>query len=856
MHEDETREHDAGTSPDGPVIMLHQGAIPADEHNNGNGHSGDAGKPGITTSHLPTLRSHAVPDAGRMPISGDSRNGLRMDETASPLQPLFDFLELLRRRVWLVLPVTLAVFAVAAYKAYWEPLTYRATAVIRLSDERRALSGDGDEAENVTAASRQDTDPGLSLIQLLRSRGVAREVVQNEGLRLEVLSNGFPSNLVNPRPFTSASLRGVHVAPTAAQDSFRLQLHFSARGVTARGGRSTARAAYGAPLELEGVRFTVVADPEVERAELVVIPSSEAVRTLLENLRAEPREKTDVIDVHYTANDPHAAQRVVNTTIRVFQASNAGSAQQRSARRRRFIESQVNRTDSLLREAELALNAFRSREHLYSSQEKLLAQQSDLTGLKVRRGELAADRQMYQNLLTALEEPNRQVAAGERLSALASAPGIVENPVVSQLYAQLARYQDARDSLTAGAWGNLASHPDVRRLDTLLASTASKISTAVRGQIAAADARLMSLDELISRSAAEMSALPRKEGEQAQLAQRVETYRRAADLLREKLQQAQIEEAVEIGQAEIVDLADLPPKPFGGSRTVKLMFGLLLGLLLGGGGAYVLENRKAVIRRQAELEAAIHIPSLALIPRLKKTNGNGSRGLARLQKNLWGAEAYRMLRTNLLFSEAAQSLKTLVITSAEPQEGKTTTAANLAVAYAQQGYVVLLVDCDLRCARIHELFHAQLEPGLTELLLGQNVASEVIRSTPVEHLFVLPAGKLPEHPSELVGGARLRSVLDALSGAFDLIIIDTPPVLVAPDAAVLSNQADGVLVVVRAGHTELQVVQRAAHQLTALGARVVGTVLNGAEEAVSKYGGYYSKYSQYTSSRKEKVGVL
>jgi succinoglycan biosynthesis transport protein ExoP len=785
-------------------------------------------------------------------ISGDSRTGLYRDEASSPLQPLLDVLGLLRRRVWLVLVVTLAVFGMAAYKAYRDPAIYRATAVLRLSDERRALSGslEDREAENAASAARPEIDPGLSLIQLLRSRTVAREVAEKEGLRLQVIRDRLPSNLLNPHPFSPELLKEVQVASSAAPDSFRLRLQFSEHGVTARGGRSVARAGYGAPVMLEGVRFTVAADPGIESAELVVVPLDEAVRTFLKNLRAEPREKTDVIDVHYTTDDPYSAQQVANTTIRVFQTSNANAAQERSARRRRFIESQAKRTDTLLVQAELALNSFRSREHLYSSQDRLLAQETDLTGLKLRRGELAADRQMYQNLLTALQQRDSAVAPGERLSALASAPGIADNPVVSQLYAQLARYQDAHDSLTAGKWGTLASHPDVKRLDTLIASTEGKIATAVRGQIAAIDARLISLEELISRSATEMAALPRKEAEQTQLVQRVETYRRMADLLREKLQQAQVEEAVHIGQVEVVDLAELPPTPVGGSRAVKLMFGLVLGLLLGGGSAYVVENRKAVIRREADLEAALRVPSLALIPRLKKTNGNGNHGLPRLQRNLLGAEAYRMLRTNLLFSEPIHALKTLVITSAVPQEGKTTTAANLAMAYAQQGLAVLLVDCDLRCARIHELFQVSREPGLTELLLGHNEAIEAIRSTRVEQLFVLPAGALPQYPSELIGSARLRKTLDALAGGFDIIIIDSPPVLVVPEAAILSKQVDGVLLIVRAEHTEREVARRAAHQLTALGARVVGTVLNGVAGPEVKYGGYY-KYSHYASSRTE-----
>ncbi len=249
---------------------------------------------------------------------------------------------------------------------------------------------------------------------------------------------------------------------------------------------------------------------------------------------------------------------------------------------------------------------------------------------------------------------------------------------------------------------------------------------------------------------------------------------------------------------------------------------------------------------------AIRVPSLALIPQLKKTNGNGRHGLPRLQQNLGGAESYRMLRTNLLFSEPIHGLKTLVVTSAVPQEGKTTTAANLAVAYAQQGYLILLVDCDLRCARIYELFQLPLEPGLTQVLQGQNAPVEVIKSTSIEQLYVLPAGTVPENPSELIGRLQLRKTLDTLLDRFDMIILDTPPVLVVPEAAILSREVDGVLVVVRAGHTEREGARRAAHQLTAVGARVVGTVLNGAEGAEMRYGGYY-EYSHHGASRKKKL---
>lgn len=209
-----------------------------------------------------------------------------------------------------------------------------------------------------------------------------------------------------------------------------------------------------------------------------------------------------------------------------------------------------------------------------------------------------------------------------------------------------------------------------------------------------------------------------------------------------------------------------------------------------------------------------------------------------------GAEAYRTLRTNLIFSQAVQSLKTIVVTSASPGEGKTTTAANLAVTFAQQGMRVLLVDCDLRRARLHKMFNVPREPGLTELILDHEVPTEVIRGTPVENLSVLTSGTLPPNPSELLGGPRMERVLEVLREQFDMIVLDSPPLLAASDASVLGTKTDGVLLVVRAGQTERGAAQQAVQQLAVVGARVVGAVLNDPDAKVPQYGGYYN-YEYY-----------
>jgi succinoglycan biosynthesis transport protein ExoP len=277
----------------------------------------------------------------------------------------------------------------------------------------------------------------------------------------------------------------------------------------------------------------------------------------------------------------------------------------------------------------------------------------------------------------------------------------------------------------------------------------------------------------------------------------------------------------------------------------------------------VVDGMNTSIRRRADIERMLQVPGLAVIPRLVR-NTAVDRGLQRALPKKTGngaarpprkkaieelvtvtdmrsasAEAYRTLRTNLIFSQAVQTLRTVLVTSASPGEGKTTTAANLAVSFAHHGMRVLLVDCDLRRGRLHKIFQIPREPGVTELVIGQEEAEAVIRQTDITGLYVIASGNLPPNPSELLGGERMRKTLASLSEAFDLIVIDTPPLLAASDGAILATLSDGVVLVLRAGSTEGEAAQQAIQQLAGVGARVVGAVLNDPDAKVPTYGGYY-----------------
>ncbi|HEY9450002.1 MAG TPA: CpsD/CapB family tyrosine-protein kinase, partial [Gemmatimonadaceae bacterium] len=211
-----------------------------------------------------------------------------------------------------------------------------------------------------------------------------------------------------------------------------------------------------------------------------------------------------------------------------------------------------------------------------------------------------------------------------------------------------------------------------------------------------------------------------------------------------------------------------------------------------------------------------------------------------------GAEAYRTLRTKLLFSRAAGTLKTIVVTSPFTQDGKSTTAANLATAFAQHGMRTLLVDCDLRRPTQHEIFRVPREPGLTELLASDGIVAGTGRRTNIEGLSLITAGALPPDPSELVGSARMRTILARFAESFDVIVIDSPPVLPVADAAILATLADGALLVVRAGSTNRKAAQLAVQQLEDVDARVLGVVLNDPKAQVPLYDQYgYASYYSY-----------
>jgi tyrosine-protein kinase Etk/Wzc len=662
-------------------------------------------------------------------------------------------------------------------------------------------------------------------------------------------------------PYVSVARVAVN---SAARPGDTLSLAFGGDGVagTLRGQR--AQALYGRSLELPGVSITLASRPPgLSSAKFMVISRDAAVSILLGKIDARPRELTNFLDILYTAYDPYHAQRVVDATAACFQQVNATSAQQASRRRALFVAEQLRSTDSLLMTAQMQLSAFRKSVNAFSPQEKFKVTQEGMADLRLRREELDQERRIYDQMYQALSRGGN--GANDQIAAMAASPQVATNGGLITLYQQLLRFQTARDSVTTGRFSSASTNPDVQRLDSLVATSRSRLTSAVAARSTALAAQIRVMDGLMASDAASVSQLPDAEAEEQRLRRQVETLQKLADDLLREQQKARIDQAVEAGQVEVVDRALVPGGPMGRNGKKRIFFALLVGLLIGGGGALVLDRLNTALYGREEIEALLHVPVLAIVPRVTLDAPRSRRrlrlpaGKAIVRRaptaaeglitvtdlHSAGSQAYRKLRTHLIFSTGGDPLRTLLITSPTASEGKSSVSSNLAVTFAQQKLRVLLIDADMRRARLHTLFQVDRLPGLTEVLARQATLEEVVHPTQVEGLHLLPAGTLVPNVSELLGSERMTAVMAELSQRYDLLVVDTPPVLAAADAEILAVQTDATLVVVRAGQTERQSAQYAVQQLRAVGARVVGAVLNDPDEKVASYGRYTYYYDYY-----------
>jgi len=333
-----------------------------------------------------------------------------------------------------------------------------------------------------------------------------------------------------------------------------------------------------------------------------------------------------------------------------------------------------------------------------------------------------------------------------------------------------------------------------------------------------------------------------------------ESNRTLYEGLLQKLRTAGVEAGLESMEIDIVDQALPPAHPTLRSSSKIVLVGVIFGLIGGIIIAFLMDSLDTGLRTIAEVESVTELPSLAVIPRARRTSAEQGAAMTAAQKNLvvlsqsksQFAESFRSLRTSLLLSTTGHPPKFILLTSATPSEGKTTLSTNLACILAQGDARVLLVDADLRRPSVHHRFGMSGKVGLTTVLTGATSIEKAVQNvSEVPNLDILATGPMPPFPSEMLSSDAMNSLLQHCADLYTHVLIDTPPILSVTDGVVLARHADAVVLVVRHGKSNKHVVRRARDLLVRSGAPVTGIVLNDVDLNSPDYYGYYG-YSGYS----------
>jgi capsular exopolysaccharide synthesis family protein len=491
---------------------------------------------------------------------------------------------------------------------------------------------------------------------------------------------------------------------------------------------------------------------------------------------------------------------------------------------------------------------------------------------------LREEMRQLNDALTTVRTKREEVAA--KRNALATVP--VDNPgelpanellhsVLLQSLRQ--RYEDAqRDREALLGAGRGANHPTVTAAQARVEGSRKALIAEVKNIQAAADRELTAVSAhaggiagLYARAKAQAFELNLLEIEYNKLRRERDNTAKLYQLVLERSKESDLARLLQVNNVRIIDRPQRPVDAIYPRTLMNIAGGILLGLLLGIGAAIMRALFDRTLKTPDDVEHELGVAFLGLIPEIdeaKKATRTGSRK-GRRKKSQQGtsrelivhalsrsriAEAARAVRTNLMFMSPDRPYKTILITSAGPAEGKTTVACCVAIAMAQAGQRVLLIDCDLRRPRIHRVFGKQSDTGVTTLLVGDGELCEDELKTDIPNLSVLSAGPIPPTPSELFLSNRFKALLESATEKYDRVIIDSPPVAVVTDAAILSTLVDGTVMVVRAFATTKDVARHGARALADVGGNTVGVVLNAVD--VSRQGYQYYHYVYYAYDRR------
>jgi len=766
---------------------------------------------------------------------------------------LLYYLGVLRRQIWIVLPVILVFGVIGLIISFRTPRVYLATA--QLLVERVSPQVMGFE-RSLEAGSEWDREFYATQTGLVRSRTVMETALHRPDL-LKIIEDEMRSgespgvSFLNDIRRTALSLLGAAPAPPPG------------------------------PWEV-----------------------------LQQMVMAEHLEGTHFVLVKVMHGQAYRAAFVANSVAKAFRDYHKQRKIEELGEAFLLLQDQKNEAEQDLARAEKALQEFRESARAVSVSptdgdqpvvDRLVKLNSQLTEVQISRVELASQIAVMRDSYNA--EGGLTDASGERLFSL---PVIQSDQTLSSFRTGIA---EAEKEVAALGQTYGAEHPILKAARAKATLLREQFKSALNDVIEAHANKLKMLEtqeQELQKKYEEQKLvaldLAKETFTLTRLQNDVERFRRLYDALVERLKEVDISKGLARTNVQLVEEAAIPATPFGTARKRAFLLALFVGIFLGIGLAFLFENLDDTIKTPEDLKENFDIPFLGFVPSVAQLDETSSGAEAPPARRAWPAtaavlrkageslrqrmpggmtamsriqdepdeerarvgmitlrepvssvaEAYRNIRANLFYATPENDTKTLSFTSSRPQEGKSTTTCNLALSIAQTGKRVLLIDGDLHRPSVDKLLGLKPSGGLGDALAGRANWKDLLQKVvyegrTVDNLDVICSGQAAPNPSELLGSDGMKKILDDVKKNYDWVLVDTPPILFVSDAGILSTMCDGVVVVVRSGNSTRSLLTRTTEQLRNLNARILGTVLNNV--VISRMGRYYSSYYSYGYSQ-------
>lgn len=575
---------------------------------------------------------------------------------------------------------------------------------------------------------------------------------------------------------------------------------------------------------------------------------SPLINAYLEKFEVKPVRDSSLVDISFEGQDSHLVAKIANTHARLYMEKDLERRSLTSNDATNWLYQELSKQKERVKESQAALQKFKAEHEIISStpleeggeKEAILAQRfsdlnAKLTEEKIEGIELRILCSELKNF-------------SKRPEMMESLPGIIDNPLIRSLKTQYINLFQEYSELSKKFGKN---YPKMIQLRSQMESLKDKIGLEVKKiaknintRYQVARAREESLEKSLEeqkRRSLELSQLSIQYGV---LKIEVESNQKLYEALLSRVKETDLTGQLRLSNISVVDPAEVPRNPSKPKKKRDILLSFLISLMTGIGFSFFLEYMDNTIKKPEDIERYLDIPFLGVVGRFKPlANPKKSELLLGLDPKSNISESLRNIRTNILFSASDIPLKTFLLTSSVKVEGKTFISANLAITMAGLGKRVLLVDGDMRKPRIHQLFALKRPPGLSDILVGEAPLESVIQTTEVENLKVITAGTTSPSPSELLGSTAMQSFIQKAKDEFDMVIIDSPPVMSVTDPVELATMVDGVVFVIKGGSTPRPPIQRAIQQLYDVKARLLGAILNDVD--FKKQGYYYQYYYKY-----------